>query len=101
VRGVAPLPGCFAGWRIRLYGVSTAVKATLEKVGLLDDCLPDHKENPSTRRGKYVAVRACEELIEGRWEPSCSEMRCDGVFYEPLRVLERFWFVPEQSHAAN
>jgi len=52
--------------------------------------LPDHKEHRGTGRGKYVGVLACEELIEGQWEQSCSEMRCDGVFYEPLRVLERF-----------
>lgn len=37
----------------------------------------------SSRVGKFLALLRCEELVQGRWEPFCSEIGCDGVFYEP------------------
>lgn len=37
---------------------------------------------PSSRVGKFLALLPCEELVQGRWEPFCSEIGCDGVFYE-------------------
>jgi hypothetical protein len=40
----------------------------------------------SKRLGKLLAMLQCEELIEGRWEPFCSVIGCDGTFYEPLNL---------------
>lgn len=40
--------------------------------------------------GKYFAVLACEELVEGRWEPFCSFIGCDGIYYKPFRTSDTF-----------
>ncbi len=40
----------------------------------------------SKRLGKFLAMLQCEELIEGRWEPFCSVIGCDGTFYEPFNL---------------
>ncbi len=42
----------------------------------------------SKRLGKCVALPRCEELLEGRWEPFCSEIGCDGTFYDSLRAAD-------------
>jgi hypothetical protein len=40
----------------------------------------------SKHLGKFLAMLQCEELIEGRWEPFCSVIGCDGKFYSPLEA---------------
>jgi hypothetical protein len=53
----------------------------------------------SNHRGKYVALLLCEELVEGRWEPFCAEIGCDGVFYgSPIHLDPLRWVFPSRSH---
>jgi len=55
----------------------------------------------SEHRGTYLAMLLSEELIEGRWEPFCAEIGCDGVFYEPFRGLDSFPAKPQKSVRPN
>jgi len=42
----------------------------------------------SERLGKHVALLHCEELVEGRWEPFCSQIGCDGIFYDSFPAAD-------------
>jgi hypothetical protein len=53
------------------------------------------------RLGKYLALLQCEELVGGRWEPFCSEIGRDGVYYRASDRIETLLSLRSQPHGPN